>query len=289
MSDWHGGRLSSSQAAWVQARVPGATLVRDMSWELMASTVLHVHGAESDVVVKAGDAANHHLDREIAAHDGWTSPLVQTGHAARLIDADVAARVMVLEYLPGVLVQGTPAEGHPSTYAQAGALLRRLHAQSSRSDADHEARVNARALRWLDGEHRVDADVAARARSILSTDPAPAVDLVPTHGDWQPRNWLIDADVVRVIDFGRFAFRPAATDVVRLAAGQWRSRPDLEAAFFSGHGSVTGYGADPRDPERWRMDALREAVGTACWAFTIGDEAFEAQGHRMLTEALGAF
>jgi hypothetical protein len=86
-----------------------------------------------------------------------------------------------------------------------------------------------------------------------------------------------------VIDFGRFAFRPAATDFTRMAAQQWRENPELEAAFFD------GYGAYARDPELWRLDALRQAVGTASWAFKVGDEEFERQVHRMLAEALAAY
>ena len=281
--------LDEAQRAWVLDRMPGAVVLRDMSWGLVDTTVLRVRSSAGDAVVKAAGPSDTHLPREIAAHGGYTAPLVATGHAARLRDASAQVRVILLDFLPGDLVLGTDAEWHPTVHAQAGALLRRLHTQSSRSDAGYEARVNERALRWLDGEHRVDPAVAARARGILSDDSAPPVDLVPTHGDWQPRNWLNDDGVVRVIDFGRFAFRPAATDLVRLAAQQWRGRPDLEGAFFEGHGTVEGYGSDPRDPDRWRMDALREAIGTACWAFQVGDEAFEAQGHRMLAEALTAF
>ncbi|MGW6199374.1 phosphotransferase family protein [Kribbella sp. NPDC055110] len=36
----------------------------------------------------------------------------------------------------------------------------------------------------------------------IPREPPPAT-LVPTHGDWQPRNWLVDNGTVRVIDFGR--------------------------------------------------------------------------------------
>lgn len=200
-----------------------------------------------------------------------------------MLDALPAERVMLLEYLSGELVEGTDAELLPDTYTQAGALLRTLHAQASREDDEYEGRTTARALSWLDGPHRIDTDVARDARRILEADPARMVSVVPTHGDWQPRNWLMDEGTVRVIDFGRFAFRPAATDFVRLAAKQWRGRPNLERAFFD------GYGEDPRDPERWRLHALREAIGTACWAYQVSDEAFEAEGHRMLTEALAAF
>ena len=34
------------------------------------------------------------------------------------------------------------------------------------------------------------------------------------------------------------------------------------------------------------VDVLREAVGTAVWAYQVGDEPFEKQGHRMLQDAL---
>lgn len=34
---------------------------------------------------------------------------------------------------------------------------------------------------------------------------------------------------------------------------------------------------------------LREAVSTAAWAYQVGDEAFEKQGHRMLAETLEDF
>lgn len=102
---------------------------------------------------------------------------------------------------------------------------------------------------------------------------------MPTHGDWQPRNWLVHDDVVCVIDFGRAALRPAATDFARLAVQDFRRDPSLEAAFLD------GYGTDPREPGAWRRNQVREAIGTAVWAYRVGDEQFEAQGHRMI-EAL---
>ena len=119
-------------------------------------------------------------------------------------------------------------------------------------------------------------------RSTGHSRPQPAT-VVPTHGDWQPRNWLVHRGEIRAIDFGRFDFRPAATDLCRLAVQQWRGRPELEQAFLD------GYGADPRSAPSWRIDLLQEAVGTAVWAFQVGDAAFEDQGHRMLREALQLF
>lgn len=279
---WHHDRLSPAQAVWVHDRLD-PKLVRDMSWNLVESTVLHVRSGDRDIIVKAGGPTNHHIDRELAAHPEFTRTLVDTGHAAALLDADTDLRVMLLDYLPGRLVEGTEAEHDPDTHRQAGDLLRRLHDQDTRIDEEHDRRVNERALGWLDGRHRIDPDAARRARRILESAPTPPVRVVPTHGDWQPRNWLIDGDTVRVIDFGRFGFRPAATDLVRLAARQWRGRPALEHAFFE------GYEDDPRDPDAWRLHTLREAIGTACWAHQVGDEAFERHGHRMLADALSAF
>ena len=57
----------------------------------------------------------------------------------------------------------------------------------------------------------------------------------------------------------------------------------LENAFLD------GYGDDPRDPALWRVDLLCEAIGTAAWAYRVQDDAFEAQGHRQLTDALALF
>lgn len=283
MSDWHADRLSPKQREWVQGRLHGIRLVRDMSWNLIDSVVLHVESDEGAFIVKAGGPTNHHIDRELTAHPRWTAPLIASGHAARLADALREQRVMILDYLPGILAEGTDAEHDTDAYVQAGVLLRALHAQETRKDADYEPHATARALRWFEEPHRVDSAVVAAARRILEADPAPSVSVAPTHGDWQPRNWLIDQGVVRVIDFGRFGFRPASTDLTRLAARQWAGRPELEAAFFE------GYGDDPRDPDRWRLDRLREAIGTACWAYRVGDEHFEAQGHRMLAEVLDEF
>jgi hypothetical protein len=42
-------------------------------------------------------------------------------------------------------------------------------------------------------------------------------------------------------------------------------------------------------PDTWRWLQLREAVGTAVWTFAVDDETFEAQGLRMVRDALAAF
>lgn len=272
--------LTAQQQHLVDRWLPGARVVADLGWGLVDTTVLHLRTAGGDVVVKAGGPDNHHLAREITAHAEFTAPWLSDRRVGRLRHADRDLNVLVLDHLPGELVDGTRAATDPEVHRQAGALLAALHGQASRAGATYEADMDARSLRWLDGDHRIDARTEARVREVIGRHDQPPAVLVPTHGDWQPRNWLLDGTRVLVIDLGRADWRPALTDLARLARQQWEGRPDLEAAFLD------GYGDDPRDPAGWRRVLLREAIGTACWAHLVGDEAFEQQGHRMLQQAL---
>lgn len=272
--------LSREQLILVESWLPDAVLIADLSWGLMDSVVLHLRAPEGDRIVKAGGPTNHHIARERTAHLGYTGPWVADKRAARLIRYDEMANLLLLDYLPGTLVQDTPAEHDTAVYRQAGAMLAAFHAQSERPDDNYEARMNQKMLAWLDAPHRIAPETTARLRQALLESEAQPVVLVPTHGDWQPRNWLVDDRFVRAIDFGRFDWRPAFTDFARLAVRQFARNPDLETAFLD------GYGPDPRTPELWRILLLREAIGTAVWAYQVGDERFEQEGHRMIEQVL---
>jgi Ser/Thr protein kinase RdoA (MazF antagonist) len=189
---------------------------------------------------------------------------------------DAGAKMLITRYLPGRLVEGTPAQDDPDTYRQAGELLARFHRQLSTHDPQWHDKFRARVQRRLDQRHRIAADVEQWVRSEIATWPGGGSGVVPTHGDWQPRNWLIDDGVVRVIDFGRADLRPASGDFARLARQDFFRDPGLEVAFLD------GYGEDPRDPEQWRRELLGEAVGTAVWAYAVGDDKFERFGHSLL-------
>ena len=273
-------KLTPKQRDRLREWLPNATLISDLSWNLMDSTVLHLTDDHRDYILKASRVDNLHMTRETNAHHSATGVLIKAGRAAPLLHSDLDAQMLLLGYLPGTLIQDTPAEFEPDTYRQAGRLLRLLHDQPAQPDADYEAAIRDKSIWWLDRPHRIDPELERKARVRLAAMQPQPVKLIPTHGDYHPRNWLLDEGRVSIIDFGRFNYRPAYTDFLRLSQRQWIGRPDLEAAF------VAGYGSDPRPPDRWSDALLHEAIATACWAYMVQDEAFEQQGHRMIHAAL---
>jgi len=258
--------------------------VTDHSWGLVGTTVLELRHDGTHYVAKAGDPADRHIAREVRAHREWLQPWTSQGRAPQLVQADAEAKLLLTRYLPGELAQGTSYEQLPDTYLQAGELLALFHQQLAVEDLEFEAREKAKTLAALGKPHRIAPELTERLRAEVETWPTPATTpattLVPTHGDWQPRNWLVHGGVVSVIDFGRADLRPALTDFARLAVQQFQGNPGFESAFLQ------GYGSDPREPDAWRRNRLREAIGTAVWAYQVRDEGFEQQGHRMIAEAL---
>ena len=275
-------RLSPEHNDLLGRWLPGARVVRDHSWGLTSTVVLEVVvSASVRCIVKAADEHDRHLARELRAHREWLAPWVSRCRAPQLLHADADAHILVTEFMPGDLVQANPAERDPDTYRQAGELLALLHAQAGLDDEDYWRREQASALAWLGKEHRIVPAVEQSLIDAVEAWSTPSVAVVPTHGDWQPRNWLIHGGVVGAIDFGRAAMRPAFTDFTRLSAQQFLVDAELEAAF------VAGYGSDPRACREWQQQLVREAIGTAVWAHQVGDADFEAQGHRMIARALG--
>lgn len=273
-------KLSPQQRRLVSHWLPGAVVEIDHSWGLVETAVLQLTQAGSRLIVKAGGESDHHIEREIHAYLNWLAPWTSTGRAPALRHFDADAKVLVTSYLPGRLVLGTDQADDPDTYRQAGQLLALLHAQTAVTDDDYETRENRKSLAWLSGPNRIAAEVEDQLRIDIASWPPPPATLVPTHGDWQPRNWLTHENVMSIIDFGRAAMRPAMSDFARLAAQDFPRVPALEAAFLE------GYGSDPRAACAWHRNRVREAIGTAAWAYRVGDETFEAQGHRMIAEAL---
>lgn len=278
-------RLTARQRTFAEQALPGAVPTADHSWGELDTVVLRMTHPSGEYTVKAGGPDNHHIGREIDAHSAATTPLARLGRTPAHVASDRGSRVLVTTFLPGDLVGGTAAERSADVHRQAGELLRFLHhaLPAIPDDGAWEAAENAKMLGRLDRPHAIPDSTADSARRILRSLRPRRTVLVPTHGDWQPRNWIMNAGVVSVIDYGRFAFRPALTDLTRPAEQQWRADPALGVAH------ADGYGRDLRDDPLWPAVLLREAVGTAVWAHQMGLSRFEAQGLRMLADAIARF
>lgn len=274
-------RLTDDQRALLARWLPGARGVRDLGWGLVDNHVVEVEADGERYVVKADGPGSRHVRRELDAHERWLRPWVERSRAARLVAGDADAGILVTRWLTGELVLGSPARAEPETFRQAGELLALLHAQPGRLDEGYEATENAKVLGNLAKPHRIPGERARELRALVASWPAEPVRVVPTHGDFQPRNWLVHEGRVAVIDLGRAALRPALSDWLRLAARDFRHDPAREAAF------VEGYGGDPRAPAAWFREQVREAANTAVWAHLVGDEGFEAEGHAQLDRLLG--
>ncbi|WP_170957841.1 phosphotransferase enzyme family protein [Brachybacterium timonense] len=269
--------LSSRQKRFLERQLPGAEVVADLGWGGQYATVLEVVHEGRRLVVKATSPSDHHALREIAAHCRWVGALAATGDAAQAVLLDAETHVLVFEHLPGRIVLEHPAQDDPHTYEQAGVLLARLHAVEAIPDGGTYWPGQREKIRQLlERPHRIPtAQVRVVRAEVDAWGPMPTT-LVPTHGDYQPRNWLVDdSGRVRLIDFGRAELRPAVTDIGRLSRQDFLRDAVLEQAFW------TGYGTDLRGHEMRRAQIV-EAIGTAVWAFGVGDEDFEAHGLRLV-------
>lgn len=294
--------LTPPQRALVDAWFPGWDLEEDLSWGLQGIAVLRLATAAGPVVIKASET-RHHLVREARAHRQMTGPLLALDppRAARLLHADTRAGVVAASWLPGSLVEGSGHERSPEVFRQAGELLARVHVPRERTAGYDPAVLNkvgdflARAAGLAPPEHlRAAERLAAAHRS------GPRW-LSATHGDYSPRNWVLDGApssgaLLRVIDWGRAGYRPWVTDLVRLEH-QWFQPPTDPAPRSGGHDGgglraafYAGYGRDPaEEPDSWRLDNILQALGTIVWSREVGDAAFEEEGRRMLARVVDWF
>ena len=272
--------ITDEQSRLLTSWLGSYTVVRDYSWPLQDTNVLHVLTPQGRGFIIKASTKSHHIHREIAAHAAGFEGL--DGRVPALRHTSVRAGVLVTEFLPGTLVEGTPAEDDPDTYRQAGALLRRLHRPAGASP--HYAKALARKTRaWMDRAQGLlpETQLTILAQELDSLDPGP-VELVATHGDYQPRNWLQDNGLIKVIDFGRAERRPWLHDLVRLSHQQFVRRPELAVAFYAGFGRNVG----PAEADLWRLENLNQAIGTVVWAHQMGDTAFEQSGRAMVERVL---
>ena len=267
--------LTDAQRRQVDGWLGEWTVVADHTWPLQDTTVLHVRSGAGDFIVKATERS-HHLGRELLAHRQNLGGLADV--TPRLVHASDELQVLVATYLPGRLVQGDAAEHDPDTYRQAGGILARL-LQPLGTSTDYVPDLIAKSLGQVeDAAPLADRDQLAAARAELERMPRLTVPLHFTHGDYQPRNWLVHEGMIRLIDFGRAAPRHWTSELPRLQHQQFLTDAALEVAFFE------GLGRELTDDDRvvLRLENFSQALGTIVWAHGIGDSDFEEHGRGML-------
>lgn len=275
--------ITEEQSRLLTSWLEGFSVVKDYSWPLQDTNVLHVATPSGDEFIVKASTTSHHIHREIAAHTGGFEGL--HGRIPALRHASADAGILVTEFLPGTLVEGTPAEDDPETYRQAGALLARIHRPAGVSST-YATALTAKTRAWMDRAHGLlpESQLDSFEQALDALRPGVA-QLVATHGDYQPRNWLQDNGQVKVIDFGRAEPRPWVHDLVRLSHQRFVHRPDLADAFQAGLGKTVG----PAEADLWRLENLNQAIGTVVWANQVGDAAFEQTGRAMVERVLSGF
>ncbi len=271
--------LTDAQTALIHEWIGEGEIIHDHSWPLQDTTVLRVRSSQGDFIIKAS-STSHHIRREITAYQAGFDGL--DGRVPQFVGGSARSNVLAIRYLPGDLVEGTPSESDPDTYRQAGEVLRRVHRPAGES-RDYFRALMLKTRAWMNKtDGLVPEPQLAQLRDLVESLVPRPVDLVSTHGDYQPRNWIQHDGEIRVIDFGRAAPRPWVHDVVRLSHQQLLGQPALAWAFFEGVGRDIG----EAEQDIWVAENLNQAVGTVVWAHDVGDSAFEEAGRAMVTRIL---
>ena len=275
--------MASTQQARsaAEALVGPLEVVADLSWPHEGSVVL-------DVVLADGTKAivkQHRLERKLAAelhaYRTWVPAIADRAPALLASGGDV----LVLARIDG---EPAPKPGDPGMHRQAGDLLRRYQAaEPPRPDDGWAERQLEHLEQWIDrapdGLLSDDEVTFARSGAGALRD-LPPLPLVPCHGDFQARNWVVDGDGrVHVIDFERSGPGWWVHDLGRLWWREWLDRPHLRDAFLE------GYGRELDDVERAAVEALGTLghVTTIVWATSVGDHDFAAEGRARLDRARG--
>lgn len=224
------GTITELQQSLLLTWLGGFTVVQDHSWPLQDTTVLQVAAPDGQEYIVKASTTSHHIRREIAAYSRGLPGL--HGRVPTLKHASPEAGILVTGYLPGTLVAGTSSESDPRTYREAGMLLSRMHLPAGTSRGYAKA-LAARTGSLIERAHSLlPEETQRRLQEVLeSLEPGPAT-LVTTHGDYQPRNWLDDDGLIKVIDFGRAELRPWVHDLVRTSScslSQRSPRPSTRA------------------------------------------------------------
>lgn len=271
----------SELVAWAASQFGTVELIADHSWPHGESRVLSVRDASDNPIVVKSFRQALHFERECHGYL-FASPIL--GDAVpRLLATDDDHHFLAVTHLPGALAQ-LAHDCDPPTHARAARLLRRLHdAAPARLDAELGARMRASFERYAArcGDLVTSAELSA-VRALLQHIEGSPIPVVTCHGDFSPRNWLVDDGTVRLIDFGRFQRDHWSSDVLLLSRRYWVAHPDLRDAFFTGYGRTL----DELEQPYVRASRARWAIGTIVWSREHDDAPFEQLGRDALADLL---
>ncbi|MFJ1654517.1 phosphotransferase enzyme family protein [Streptomyces sp. NPDC088337] len=252
----------------------------DASWDRDSSRVWRADGAQEGVwYVKIHQNTRFH-HREVDAYRSWVPGLGTS--APTLVTSDSALLAVVITTVPGRPLDGIdhPPEQQRLLFRQIGALAAAIHGSAAPLSAEEGMPALAKVERHLEaarpylrpGDEVFIRQIVARAEAV------PPLDRVPTHGDFQLRNLLLDDDgSLAVIDFERSEPGPAIRDLVRLADA-WATQPRLHDAFMSGYGRQL----TPAEEERFVVDSTLDALSGIQYGATHADVETQERGHRTL-------
>lgn len=131
---------------------------------------------------------------------------------------------LLMERLDGRPLAETRSAG-PAHFEASLQLLAALHSSDARPETRRSSRAIVRsAERKAARIAELDPASATLARSVaeaISATRAKERELVPSHGDFSPRNVLVDGERVALIDWDRFQLADPARDVVYFGTSDW--------------------------------------------------------------------
>jgi hypothetical protein len=266
--------------------------VADCSWGHRMSLVVRLHDGSGVTWFLKQHHDRERYVAEVTAYRRWVPAL--GGRAPCLRAFDDSLQAVILSAVPGASppwpADGMDGDDNERRIAEmaiqrgAGVLLRQLHDGQPALSWDDFASAKAEEfdqLAPLAAELLTSRELATARSQVHELAGQPWPVKVPCHRDYTPRNTLVDARTVYMVDFEWSRLDVWVSDLARLHLGIWTTRPDLRDAFLS------GYGRELKDADHAILHGC--SVLTAVWMLVKAHEtrqpSFE-DGSRMALQRL---